>query len=113
MFLLSEPETSAPAKSGGNKTSKPPSSPGNTPEGALLLGLSWWVWLAIGVGCLVVVLLMVFVIVMCKRIKRRKVSQDNKPGNLLMLLCRLRLFVWVKEDVLLAVFFCSRENFKR
>lgn len=91
------------------------SQPGNVqppPEAALLLGLIWWVWVAIGVGCLVVVLLMVFVIVLCKRIKRRKVSQDNKPGNLLMLLCRLRIFVWMQEDVLLrqVLFFSATEK---
>lgn len=38
----------------------------------LLLGLHWWVWLAAGLGCLVVILLMVFVIILCKRIRRRK-----------------------------------------
>lgn len=37
--------------------------------------LDWWVWVAVGLGGLVVVLLMVFVIVMCKRIRRRKVSE--------------------------------------
>lgn len=38
----------------------------------LLLGLSWWVWLAVGLGGLVVILLMVFVIILCKRVRRRK-----------------------------------------
>ncbi|KAI3361155.1 hypothetical protein L3Q82_013359 [Scortum barcoo] len=56
------------------------------PSGAAqLLGFSWWVWVAGGVGCLVVVLLMVCVIILCKRIKRRKVSKrksGNYPGSL-------------------------------
>ncbi|XP_034077465.1 CD4-2 molecule, tandem duplicate 2 isoform X2 [Gymnodraco acuticeps] len=39
---------------------------------SLLLGLRWWVWVAVGVGSLVVFLLVVLVIVLCKRIKRRK-----------------------------------------
>ncbi|XP_034409743.1 CD4-2 molecule, tandem duplicate 2 [Cyclopterus lumpus] len=42
------------------------------PSAGLLLGLSWWVWVAVGGGCLTVVLLMVFVIVLSKRIKRKK-----------------------------------------
>lgn len=42
-----------------------------------LLGLSWWVWLSIGIGCLVVILLIVLVIILCKRIKRRKVREEN------------------------------------
>ncbi|XP_026226405.1 CD4-2 molecule, tandem duplicate 2 [Anabas testudineus] len=37
-----------------------------------VLRLDWWVWVAVGVGGLIVLLLMVFVIFMCKRIKRRK-----------------------------------------
>ncbi|KAM7421103.1 hypothetical protein PAMA_015328 [Pampus argenteus] len=37
-----------------------------------LLGLSWWMWVAVGVGSLVVVFLMVLVIILCKRIKRKK-----------------------------------------
>nr|XP_033958929.1 CD4-2 molecule, tandem duplicate 2 isoform X2 [Pseudochaenichthys georgianus] len=39
---------------------------------SLLLGLRWWVWVAVGVGSLVVFLLVVLVTVLCKRIKRRK-----------------------------------------
>ncbi|XP_051812949.1 CD4-2 molecule, tandem duplicate 2 isoform X2 [Acanthochromis polyacanthus] len=38
----------------------------------LLLGLHWWVWLAVGIGGLVVILLTVFVIVLCKRNRERK-----------------------------------------
>lgn len=67
------PQTAAPppSQTSGDKSSC--SGCGTAPPAsALLLGLSWWVWVAGGVGCLVVVLLVVFVIVLCKRIKRRK-----------------------------------------
>nr|XP_046255218.1 CD4-2 molecule, tandem duplicate 2 [Scatophagus argus] len=37
-----------------------------------LLGLKWWMWIIIGVGSLIVVLLIIFVICMYKRFKRRK-----------------------------------------
>lgn len=37
-----------------------------------LLGLSWWAWLALGGGCLFLTLLMVCVIILCKKIRRRK-----------------------------------------
>ncbi|XP_029959042.1 T-cell surface glycoprotein CD4-like [Salarias fasciatus] len=40
--------------------------------GVQLLGLSWWVWVALGVGCLVSVLLLVLAIILCQRIKRKK-----------------------------------------
>uniref|UniRef100_A0A3Q4H080 Ig-like domain-containing protein n=1 Tax=Neolamprologus brichardi TaxID=32507 RepID=A0A3Q4H080_NEOBR len=46
---------------------------GNDDASPGLLGLAWWVWVAIGVGCLVAILLMVCVIVLCVRVKRRKV----------------------------------------
>lgn len=72
------PEAAAP-------TQKPESTPihGSVPQyppgvsqspsvTSLLLGLRWWVWVAVGVGSLVVFLLVVLVIVLCKRIKRRK-----------------------------------------
>ncbi|XP_030013586.1 uncharacterized protein LOC115435368 isoform X2 [Sphaeramia orbicularis] len=36
------------------------------------LDLQWWVWVAVGVGGLVVILLIISIIVMYKRIKRRK-----------------------------------------
>lgn len=41
---------------------------------SLLLGLSWWMWVAIGVGCLFVLLLIVLIVVLCERNKRRKVG---------------------------------------
>ncbi|XP_061574421.1 uncharacterized protein LOC133441059 [Cololabis saira] len=37
-----------------------------------LLGLSWWMWVALGVGFLVVIVLITSVIVTCKRVRRRK-----------------------------------------
>ncbi|KAM4569049.1 uncharacterized protein V3H82_013067 isoform 1-T2 [Fundulus diaphanus] len=40
--------------------------------GAPLLGLSWWIWVAIGAAGLVVIILMVVVVVVYKRTKRRK-----------------------------------------
>ena len=43
----------------------------------LLLGLSWWLWVVIGVGCLVVAVLMGFVICLWKRIQRKKVSRQS------------------------------------
>uniref|UniRef100_A0A3B4Z8S0 T-cell surface glycoprotein CD4-like n=1 Tax=Seriola lalandi dorsalis TaxID=1841481 RepID=A0A3B4Z8S0_SERLL len=44
--------------------------------------LSWWMWVAVGVGCLVVILLVVFVIVLCKKIRRRKKKlQRMKNGR--------------------------------
>lgn len=52
-------------------SSRPP------PEGAgklTLLGLSWWAWVAIGVGSLIVIVLMVVVIFTVVRIKRKKVN---------------------------------------
>lgn len=46
------------------------------------LGLSWWMWVAIGVGCVVVLLLMVCVVCLCKRIKRRKrILRKMKNGR--------------------------------
>ncbi|XP_067365985.1 protein turtle-like [Channa argus] len=45
--------------------------------------VSWWVWVAVGVGGFVMILLMVCVIVLCKRIKRRKKKmQRMKKGRL-------------------------------
>ncbi|XP_039973543.1 uncharacterized protein LOC120784115 [Xiphias gladius] len=44
--------------------------------------LSWWLWVLVGVGCLVVVLLTVSVIVFCKRIRRKKKNiQKMKNGQ--------------------------------
>lgn len=64
--------------------SKDPNA-GPTSGAPQLPGLSWWVWVAIGVGCLVVVLLIVCVIVLCKRIKRRKREmQKMKNGRQLL-----------------------------
>uniref|UniRef100_A0A3Q2PD16 Uncharacterized LOC105931594 n=1 Tax=Fundulus heteroclitus TaxID=8078 RepID=A0A3Q2PD16_FUNHE len=40
--------------------------------GEPLLGLSWWIWVAIGAAGLVVIILMVVVVVVYKRTKRRK-----------------------------------------
>ncbi|XP_034001666.1 CD4-2 molecule, tandem duplicate 2 [Trematomus bernacchii] len=79
VIKVKEPEAAAP-------TQKPPKSTpihGSVPQyppgvsqspsvTSLLLGLRWWVWVAVGVGFLVVFLLVVLVIVLCKRIKRRK-----------------------------------------
>uniref|UniRef100_A0A3Q1FNL9 Uncharacterized LOC110968426 n=1 Tax=Acanthochromis polyacanthus TaxID=80966 RepID=A0A3Q1FNL9_9TELE len=45
----------------------------------LLLGLHWWVWLAVGIGGLVVILLTVFVIVLCKRNRERKQRKKCTP----------------------------------
>ncbi|KAM9353283.1 CD4-2 molecule, tandem duplicate 1 [Symphorus nematophorus] len=42
------------------------------PKADRLLGLSWWLWVIVGVGCLVAVLLLVVVICFYKRIKRKK-----------------------------------------
>ncbi|XP_044216146.1 CD4-2 molecule, tandem duplicate 2 [Thunnus albacares] len=59
-----------------SKTSKNITQPGGPPPKSndVLgpLGLSWWMWVAVGVGGLVVVFLMVLVIALCRRIKRRK-----------------------------------------
>ncbi|KAM7383271.1 hypothetical protein PAMP_002938 [Pampus punctatissimus] len=64
-------ETKSPSQTSKNNSVKtPPSPPSGVASG--LLGLSWWVWVAVGVGSLVVVFLMVLVIILCKRIKRRK-----------------------------------------
>ncbi len=67
-------------------------------DAALLLGLSWWMWVIIGVGGLIVVLLMVLVICLCKKVRRRKVSVKDHSGNLHMLLCRCRFVVGIKRD---------------
>lgn len=49
--------------------------PGTPTRPRLLLGLVWWMWIAIGAGFTVVVFLMILVICLCKRIKRKKVSK--------------------------------------
>lgn len=47
-------------------------SPAPLPPPPLLLGLSWQLWVAIGVGCLVVVVLTVCIVHLCRRIQRKK-----------------------------------------
>lgn len=75
------PETVAPSQS-SKEVLKPTCHSCDTHPPQLLLGLDWWAWVAVGVGCLVVVLLIVGVIVMCKRIKRRKRKfQTMKNGR--------------------------------
>ncbi|XP_047454685.1 CD4-2 molecule, tandem duplicate 2 [Mugil cephalus] len=50
-----------------------PGNSGQKPSGDFqLLGLKWWVWLSIGIGGLLVILLIIFVIKTCRTIKRRK-----------------------------------------
>ncbi|XP_074539758.1 T-cell surface glycoprotein CD4-like [Halichoeres trimaculatus] len=43
--------------------------------------LSWWIWVAIGVGSLVVFLLLVVVIVLCKRIRRKKRKHHRRQNG--------------------------------
>ncbi|XP_042278974.1 CD4-2 molecule, tandem duplicate 2 isoform X2 [Thunnus maccoyii] len=63
--------TTSPSKTSKNITQ--PGGPPPTSNDVLgPLGLSWWMWVAVGVGGLVVVFLMVLVIALCRRIKRRK-----------------------------------------
>uniref|UniRef100_A0A3Q1HZM3 Uncharacterized LOC110968426 n=1 Tax=Acanthochromis polyacanthus TaxID=80966 RepID=A0A3Q1HZM3_9TELE len=65
-------------KVSGTPATTAPDNPQNTTDRKsgnaelLLLGLHWWVWLAVGIGGLVVILLTVFVIVLCKRNRERK-----------------------------------------
>ncbi|XP_041649417.1 CD4-2 molecule, tandem duplicate 2 [Cheilinus undulatus] len=52
------------------------------PKNPVLLELSWWVWVAIGVGSLVVIVLIIIIIVTCKKIRRRKRKyQRNQNGH--------------------------------
>lgn len=50
------------------------SSSGGTISPPVLLRLSWWMWAVIAVGCLILIVLMAFIIYLCKRIQRKKVS---------------------------------------
>ncbi|CAJ1062548.1 CD4-2 molecule%2C tandem duplicate 2 [Xyrichtys novacula] len=58
-------------------TSAPPTENG-PPQ---LLGLSWWMWAAIGVGSVVVFLLVVLVIVLCMRIRRKKRKYQRRQNG--------------------------------
>lgn len=66
--VIGLPTTTSPPKT-SNDTCVPTSTSSNA-SGPLRL--SWWMWVAVGVGGVVVVFLMVLVIILCKRIKRRK-----------------------------------------
>ncbi|KAK5861805.1 hypothetical protein PBY51_017251 [Eleginops maclovinus] len=81
VITVKDPKVATPAPTqgpGGDRKSTPTkvSDPNNVPlspfDPALLLGLSWWVWVAIGVGSLIVLLLVGFVTVLYNRIKRRR-----------------------------------------
>ncbi|CAN9513743.1 unnamed protein product [Ophioblennius macclurei] len=78
-----KPTTNAPVTKSGSKANQSDSGAVDHPAGgdALLLGLSWWIWVAISVGCLVLLLLSVFAIVLCQRIKRRKRKRFLKKKN--------------------------------
>ncbi|XP_022612384.1 T-cell surface glycoprotein CD4-like [Seriola dumerili] len=84
---VKEPATEAPRSSPTQSSKDNPKSPclkcGNNHQSGSGFGkLSWWMWVAVGVGCLVVVLLVVFVIVLCKKIRRRKKKlQRMKNGR--------------------------------
>lgn len=43
----------------------------------LLQRLHWWIWVVVGAGCLVVVVLLVLVINLWKRVQRKKVSGQS------------------------------------
>ncbi|XP_078108718.1 neural cell adhesion molecule 1-like isoform X2 [Sander vitreus] len=75
------PETAAPSPSPSSKKITQPGVNQSPSTDAVLLGLKWWMLVALGVGCVVVVLLMVFVIVLCKRFKRRKRRFLNKKNG--------------------------------
>uniref|UniRef100_A0A3P9PA04 Uncharacterized LOC103477974 n=1 Tax=Poecilia reticulata TaxID=8081 RepID=A0A3P9PA04_POERE len=49
----------------------------------MLLGLVWWIWVAIGAGGLVVIILIIVIIVMHKRNKRKKVHEESQ-GHVLL-----------------------------
>ncbi|XP_014859325.1 PREDICTED: T-cell surface glycoprotein CD4-like [Poecilia mexicana] len=55
-----------PNSGNGNDSSGGPEDP------MMLLGLVWWIWVAIGAGSLVVIILVIVIIVMHKRNKRKK-----------------------------------------
>uniref|UniRef100_A0A3P9HMG0 Ig-like domain-containing protein n=1 Tax=Oryzias latipes TaxID=8090 RepID=A0A3P9HMG0_ORYLA len=51
----------------------------------LLLGLHWWVWVALGVSSLILILLIISIVLMSQRARRRKVRNGNfkaDPGLL-------------------------------
>lgn len=54
--------------------------------GVQLLGLIWWVWLALGVVSLILILLLVLAIILCQRIRRKRrkkfVRMKNVPQPL-------------------------------
>ncbi|XP_038140425.1 CD4-2 molecule, tandem duplicate 2 isoform X1 [Cyprinodon tularosa] len=62
-------QNSPDSKNGGDSSCVGCDEPGDQPH---LLGLIWWVWVAIGAGSLVVIILIIVVVVMYKRNKRRK-----------------------------------------
>uniref|UniRef100_A0A3B3TNS4 T-cell surface glycoprotein CD4-like n=1 Tax=Poecilia latipinna TaxID=48699 RepID=A0A3B3TNS4_9TELE len=49
----------------------------------MLLGLVWWIWVAIGAGSLVVIILVIVIIVMHKRNKRKKVHVESQDKSVL------------------------------
>ncbi|TNN02779.1 hypothetical protein fugu_010266 [Takifugu bimaculatus] len=53
---------------------------------SLPLRLSWWMWAVIAVGCLILVVLMAFIVYLCKRIqrKKRKLRRMENSRQLLM-----------------------------
>ncbi|XP_056236299.1 T-cell surface glycoprotein CD4-like [Seriola aureovittata] len=80
------PSTEAPKSSPTQSSKVNPKSclkcGNNHQSGSGSVKLSWWMWVAVGVGCLVVILLVVFVIVLCKKIRRRKKKlQRMKNGR--------------------------------
>ncbi|KAK2844764.1 hypothetical protein Q5P01_011423 [Channa striata] len=67
-IVVKVPATTKPSPTENSKSNhKPDSTPCSTKD-----PLSWWIWVAVGVGCFVVILLMTCVIVLCKRLQRRK-----------------------------------------
>lgn len=66
------PPTTPTTTQGSKSNPKRPSCPNCDGPTSWFGQLSWWMWTAIGGGCLFVVLLVVFVIVLCKRIRRNK-----------------------------------------
>lgn len=71
-FLPSEPTTSAPVTRSGSDAPSSGVIENPAHDGVQLLGLSWWVWVAVGVGGLVSLLLLVFAIILCQKIRRKK-----------------------------------------
>ncbi|KAK5611317.1 hypothetical protein CRENBAI_018836 [Crenichthys baileyi] len=72
-----DPEPTTPpltnkAPNSKNRQNSTGGSTKNWSKDTVLLGLIWWIWVAIGAGGLVVIILIVVVIVVYKRNKRRK-----------------------------------------